>query len=779
MVVAYVAQHTKNTCSGIGYINHRLEHSGNMVQTIVKHFTVRSAVDVLLTALLAQAVLPGGAMLFAVPFMAATLMLQKSGVPALIGCTMGLLLRWEPIDWVNGWQLCACVLLLITVRKGWDWKPWKVSLAAGAAMLLPLPFVTQQMDMLITCISGGIAAGLLTPVFIRALLVLDDASQAMPNHAMTNDDRLCCLLFASVLSLGGLPLQVPNINIGIAIASFIVYLVAWAAGSGLSLPAGVLIGLVLMTSGNSFDILTILAVLGGMAGMLRDTRRYMPYIAALFACALAAFAQGGLPQVALYSPSIALGGFCFLVMPHGWLVPINKILETEVHVMVKPDASVSSYVLGACAQAMAGMAQALPTPDQNTDTQPIELLACRLCTGCEQQQRCWDERREETMSLLDEVLLACAGNANPLEIEQAANQYNCSRASELYGLATGLLTSRIRKEKENARRLEARAWALEHLRGQARALSSLAERMAEDGTQSMQAKNMICAAIPSLRNNPDALTVHMLDCKLHIWLDVGSNEMQEERLAAALSAILERPIEWLEAQSNRKTMLFVERPRLYLSIGRAGTPISSEEVSGDSALSERLDASKHLLAISDGMGSGREASNESKAALELLLHALRASYSRSDAIRTVNGLLVACRGDEMFATMDLCVIDLDSGEAALDKLGACPSFIIRGGKCKRIGSDSLPMGILDAIKPRALAVRMQPGDILLMVSDGVMDAFGDDENSFMRALGGLAPGDFAPNPQHLADTLLRRAYERNGGTALDDMTVLAARIEAA
>lgn len=774
-----MAQHTKNTWSGIGYINHRLENSSNMVHAILKHITVRSAVDVLLAALLTQAVLPGGAMLFAVPFMAAILLLQKSGIPALIGCTMGLLLRWEPITWVNGWQLSACVLLMITVRKGWDWKPWKVSLAAGAAMLLPLPFVARQMDTLIICLSGGIAAGLLTPVFIRALLVLDDSRQTMPNQSMTNDDRLCCLLIASILSLGGLSLQVQSISIGIAIASFTVYIVAWTAGSGLSLPAGVLMGLILMTSGSSLDIVTMLAVLGGMAGMLRDTKRYMPYIAALFACALAAFAQGGLEQVALLSPSIALGGFCFLVMPRGWLAAVGKVLDTAVHVMVKPDASVSSFVLGTCAQAMAGMAQALPTPEQNTDTQPIELLACRLCTGCEQQQLCWDERRELTMTLLDEVLLACAGKANLLEIEQAAHQYNCSRASELYGLATGLLASRIRKEKENARRLEARAWALEHLRGQARALSSLAERIAEDGTQSMQAKSALCAAIPSLRSNPDALTVHMLDGKLHVWLDASSSDMQAERFTATLSAILEKPMEWLEAQSSRKTMLFVERPRLFVSIGRAGTPISSEEISGDSALSERLDAGKHLLAISDGMGSGREANSESKAALELLLHALRASYSRSDAIRTVNGLLVACRGDEMFATMDLCVIDLDSGEAALDKLGACPSFIIRGGKCKRIGSDSLPMGILEAIKPRALAVRMQPGDILLMISDGVMDAFGDDENSFLRALGGLAPGDFAPNPQHLADTLLRRAYERSGGTALDDMTVLAARIEVA
>lgn len=774
MVVVRVAQHSKNTWSGIGYVNNRLEESSDLVRSIAAHITVRSAVDVLLAALLTQGVLPGGAMLFSVPFMAATLLLQKSGVPALVGCILGLLLRWEPITWVNGWQLSACVLLLVTVRRGWDWKPWKVSLAAGAAMLLPLPFVSRQIDTLITCLSGGIAAGLLTPVFVRALLAVNDS-----NQTLSNDDRLCCLLVATMLSLGGLPLQVEMLSLGIVIAACTVFVVAWAAGSGLSVPAGVLTGLVLMTSGVPFDIVAVLAVLGGMAGMLRDTRRYMPYIAALFACALAAFAQGGLEQVMRLTPSIALGGLCFAVMPSRWLGAVCNALGSEARMMFKPDVSASSYVLGACAEAMAGMAQALPTPEQNIDTQPIELLACRLCTGCDQQQFCWDDNRDHTMALLDEVLLECAGSVNPLEIEQAARQYGCVRATEVYGLSTGLLSSRLRKEKENARRLEARAWALEHLRGQARALKALAERIAEDGTEAMQAKNAICAAMPTLRSQPDALSVHILDGKLHVWLDAQCSEEQIDKLAMALSAALNRRMEWLGALSNRETTLFVEKPRLCLSIGRAGTPIAGEEISGDSAISERLNACKHVLAISDGMGSGREASTESRAALELLLQALRAGYSRNDALRTVNGLLVACRGDEMFATMDLCVVDLDSGEAALDKLGACPSFLLRAGKCKRVGSDGLPIGILEAVKPRALAVRMQPGDILLMVSDGVMEAFGDDESSFLRALGGLTPANYSPAPQHLADTLLRRAYERSGGMALDDMTVLAARVEEA
>ena len=159
------------------------------------------------------------------------------------------------------------------------------------------------------------------------------------------------------------------------------------------------------------------------------------------------------------------------------------------------------------------------------------------------------------------------------------------------------------------------------------------------------------------------------------------------------------------------------------------------------------------------------------------MRALRAGYSRRDALRLVNGMLEACRGGETFATMDLCVAELDSGEVNFEKLSACPSYLLRGGRCRRIGGDALPLGIVGAATPRRLSARLQPGDLLLMVTDGVVDAFGRDDAAFLRALGGMAPRDGEADPQQVADTLLQRALQRVKNTPPDDMTVLAARVE--
>ena len=61
-------------------------------------------------------------------------------------------------------------------------------------------------------------------------------------------------------------------------------------------------------------------------------------------------------------------------------------------------------------------------------------------------------------------------------------------------------------------------------------------------------------------------------------------------------------------------------------------------------------------------------------------------------LRLVNGMLEACRGGETFATMDLCVAELDSGEVNFEKLSACPSYLLRGGRCRRIGGERAAAG---------------------------------------------------------------------------------------
>ena len=116
------------------------------------------------------------------------------------------------------------------------------------------------------------------------------------------------------------------------------------------------------------------------------------------------------------------------------------------------------------------------------------------------------------------------------------------------------------------------------------------------------------------------------------------------------------------------------------------------------------------------MGSGISARQESHAALELMVESLRAGYTRAQALDVVNALMLMCTGREMYATMDLCVCDLHSGETAFEKLGACASYIVRDGEVRTIGADTLPVGVLPEVESRSLRMTMQTGDVVVMMT---------------------------------------------------------------
>ena len=177
-----------------------------------------------------------------------------------------------------------------------------------------------------------------------------------------------------------------------------------------------------------------------------------------------------------------------------------------------------------------------------------------------------------------------------------------------------------------------------------------------------------------------------------------------------------------------------------------------------------------MLALSDGMGSGVSARQESHAALTLMVESLRAGYTRAQALDVVNALMLMCTGREMYATMDLFVCDLHTGETAFEKLGACASYVVRDGEVRSIGADTLPVGVLPEVEARSLRMTLQEGDVVVMLTDGVADAYPGGEDALRETIGKLA----WLHPQAVGEKLIAQALA--GGEARDDMAVLCARI---
>ena len=218
------------------------------------------------------------------------------------------------------------------------------------------------------------------------------------------------------------------------------------------------------------------------------------------------------------------------------------------------------------------------------------------------------------------------------------------------------------------------------------------------------------------------------------------------------------------------TLLFLTEPVYRMSGGVARTAKDGEVVSGDNFALFARENGQMIMSISDGMGSGIRASRESETVIELLEQFLGSGFDKEAAIKLIHASLLLQTGGQASATVDLCMTDLYTGECEFLKIGASTTFVKRNGWVESIASTSMPMGILREVDYECTKKKLESGDYIVMVSDGVMDAIpGKDAEEIVK--------DYLletkiENARELAKSLLQHVLNLGENQAQDDMTVL-------
>jgi stage II sporulation protein E len=232
----------------------------------------------------------------------------------------------------------------------------------------------------------------------------------------------------------------------------------------------------------------------------------------------------------------------------------------------------------------------------------------------------------------------------------------------------------------------------------------------------------------------------------------------------------------IDINDSTCTVTFEEAPKFHVASHAMRICKEGENYSGDSYTFGKLSDGTYMTIISDGMGSGPQAEQESNAAVELIEKFAHTGFNKITAINTVNSIMtLKFSADEKFSTVDLSSLDLYTGEAEFMKVGAVASFIKSGSKVEVIKSKTLPMGVLDKVDVDIIKRKVKNGDIVVMLTDGMLD-YNNEAAGKVDWMVDFLENSNCGNPKDLVEQLVEKAKELSGGKVKDDMTVVVSKV---
>ena len=202
-------------------------------------------------------------------------------------------------------------------------------------------------------------------------------------------------------------------------------------------------------------------------------------------------------------------------------------------------------------------------------------------------------------------------------------------------------------------------------------------------------------------------------------------------------------------------------------------------VAGDT-IDYAVDAGITHVAVFDGMGHGLQSAQCAVLAVAAYRNSRRSGRSLVDAMHSIDRALLTGMGDEMFSTAVLAQLDTDSGLLQWVNGGHHEPLLLRDGKfVKTLHLDPRPPLGLGYLRDSQLVPvgneQLEPGDQILLYTDGVVDArspngefFGIDrlaELVIRHLAGGL------PAPETMR-RVVRELFEHQQGPFADDASVL-------
>ncbi|OPX84472.1 MAG: Stage II sporulation protein E [Pelotomaculum sp. PtaB.Bin104] len=757
---------------------------------------------------LGRAVLLGDLVPFGVAFVAAAIrVFARSGLLSVPAVIAGLASISGGVSLLGSSLVVICTLFLIKLipantKRQWLILPGLVLAVTVIVKTSLIAFGNPSSYNYFSVLFEAIFAALLTPVMIRGLAALKKITKGA--YTFTGEEIFCSLLILSGLIAGTGDLRYEMISVKGTLSRLAILLSALVAGGGAGAAAGAVLGVI---PGLAYTMLPTLApaysFAGFLAGLCRDFGKAGVATGFLLGnIVLSVYLTDNSNLIAV----LAETGFAivlFLLLPSILIekitTSIGLVKSDKQAVSMDGDTSLKELFKEKMKnweqvfrELSLSFEQVSSAAGQNREEQDIHKLLTRVgekvCKGCSSYHSCWEREFYKTyQQLIDLLALVEINGCVTYENIDTEFRKRCTRTKEL-AITLSCLYETYRVNRYWSGRLsESRGVVTEQLRGIGNAIANLPEELffdAESGSAGHNLRKKLKEAGVRLEH----LSVSRRgakDLEVSITHTACSGRMWcRDVIAPLLSSVLKRSfypatVDCTVKEGEQSCRLkFCSNTKYRLSVGCCGIGKAGSVVSGDSYAFFYLKGGILGLAISDGMGVGPRAALESKTAISLLQHLLELGFGQELAIKTVNSILVLRSPGESFATLDLTMIDLYSGHVDFMKIGAAPTYLLHEGYVSQIRASSLPVGIVENIDVASQSSLLEPGDKLVMITDGILEAFDGANGQEDWLVKVLEEADNLP-AREMAELLLKLAQTRSGGAARipDDMTVVVAGLD--
>jgi stage II sporulation protein E len=784
-----------------------LSKSMKKIQLKVGNFFIKRGFLLLLVGfLLGRALILSTLTPFYLPFFAVVYFAKKDWAPISM---LGLIIGAATISIANAFSTFAIVflfLLIFRITKKWVKNearslPFYVGMILVVGKLAETFLKTKQLSLY----DGMMISVQASLAFILTLIFLQSIPLLMPNkrrQPLKTEEIVCLIIMLASIMTGTIGWVIYDLSIEHIMSRYLVLVFSYVAGATVGSTVGVVTGLIFsLANVSSFSHMSLLAFSGVLGGLLKEGKKIGVSFGLFIATLLIGMygEGGGSILLTVLETTVAVG--LFLLTPNMFISGVAKYIPgtpeytNEQQKYMRKMRDVTSQRVSQFSKVFQALSKSFSQLEkQNLGEEESEReldyflsnVTEKTCQTCFKKEKCWTRNFNTTYESMEEIIHEMDQN-NGVVFPKTGRDWEkyCTKSKKVMDAIHQELTFyqanlKLKRQVQESRRLVA-----DQLLGVSEVMDNFAKEIQRERENHYKQEEQIMEAIQEFGLPIEQVEIYSLE-KGNVDIDMsvpncnGHGEC-EKLIAPMLSDILGETIvvnseECSQFLNDACHVTFRSAKAYIVETGVAHAAKDGGFVSGDSFSTIELGGGKFAMAISDGMGNGERAHDESQETLKLLQKILQSGIEEKVAIKSVNSVLSLRTTDEIFSTLDLAMIDLQNASTKFLKVGSTPSFIKRGNKVIKVQASNLPMGILQEFEVDVVSQQLKAGDLLIMMSDGVFEGPKHVENYdvwMKRKIQELQTDD----PQEVADLIMEEVIRSSSGQIEDDMTVTVARVK--